>query len=337
MQGTLMNVGSPALAADPGQPPLEPRAALNRPVVLGPDDRASFPEPPADIDVERDGIPHGKLDFAEYESKTVGTTRKMVVYLPPGYSTDRKYPVLYLLHGIAGTEHEWTGYCHAHIILDNLIADGKAVPMILVMPNGRAQKDDRPPENTFAAAPAFAVFERDLLDDLIPAVEARYSVQADREHRGIAGLSMGGGQTLNFGLGHPDVFGWIGRSRRRPNTKPSAELLPDPARARDLKLVWLACGSNDGLLNVSPAGAWVSQGVQRAPHLACGCTRPRLGGMETQLVPLRAAALRAGNGRTEPDRHRRRKRSQIVRPIDLIKLCPRPEGVGPGTQEHAPL
>lgn len=227
------------------------RAAFGQPVVLGPDDKPAFPDPPADIDVRRDGTPQGKLEVAEYDSRTVGTRRKMLVYLPSGYSADRKYPVLYLLHGIGGNEYEWTGYCRADVILDNLIADGKAVPMIVVMPNGRAQKDDRPPENVFAAAPAFAVFERDLLDDVIPAVQSRYSVQPGSEHRALAGLSMGGGQALNFGLAHPDVFAWVGGFSSAPNTKQAAELLPDPARARELKLLWLSCGSKDGLINVS--------------------------------------------------------------------------------------
>jgi enterochelin esterase-like enzyme len=176
----------------------------------------------------------------------------MLVYLPPGYSADQKYPVLYLLHGIGGNEYEWTGYCHADIILDNLIADGKAVPMVVVMPNGRAQKDDRPPQgNIYAAAPAFAVFERDLLDDVIPAVESRYSVETDPDHRALAGLSMGGGQTLNFGLAHPDVFAWLGAFSPAPNTKHPAELLPDPAREKELKLLWLSCGNKDGLINIS--------------------------------------------------------------------------------------
>ena len=236
--------------------PQSARAAFARPIVLGPDDKQTFPDPPAGFDLKRDSIPHGALEPVEYDSKTVGTTRRMLVYLPPNYSGDRKYPVLYLLHGIGGNEHEWTGYCHADVILDNLIADGKALPMILVMPNGRAQKDDRiPKDNVFAAAPAFAVFERDLLDDVIPAVEARFSVQADREHRALAGLSMGGGQTLNFGLAHPDVFAWLGAFSAAPNTKPPAELLPDPATAKKLKLLWLSCGNKDGLINIS-------QGVQ---------------------------------------------------------------------------
>ena len=215
------------------------------------EERAVFPVPPADIDAKRDGIPHGRLETVEYDSKTVGMRRKMLVYLPPGYSADRKYPVLYLLHGLGGTEHEWTGYCHADMILDNLIAEKKAVPMIVVMPNGRAQKDDRVPENIFTAAPSFAVFERDLLDDVIPAIEARYSVRADRGHRAIAGLSMGGGQALNFGLGHPDVFAWVGGFSSAPNTKQPAELVLNRASPARHSLIWLSCGSQDGLLHVS--------------------------------------------------------------------------------------
>jgi enterochelin esterase-like enzyme len=93
------------------------------------------------------------------------------------------------------------------------------------MPNGRAQKNDRPEGNIYAAAPAFAAFEKDLLEDLIPAIEAKYSVRKDRESRALAGLSMGGGQTLNFGLAHLDTFAWIGGFSSAPNTKPASELI----------------------------------------------------------------------------------------------------------------
>ena len=124
--------------------------------------------------------------------------------------------------------------------------------MIVVMPNGRAQKNDRAEGNVMAAAPAFANFERDLLDDVIPAIEARYSVQADREHRALAGLSMGGGQSLNFGLAHLDTFAWVGGFSSAPNTKPPEQLVPDPAAAtKQLKLLWLACGNKDGLIRIS--------------------------------------------------------------------------------------
>jgi acetyl esterase/lipase/enterochelin esterase-like enzyme len=228
------------------------RRGFGGPIVLGADDKPAFDDPPADFRAVRGNIPHGKLEMIEYDSKSVGTRRKMNVYTPPGYSAERKYPVLYLLHGIGGDETEWQRYCTPGVILDNLIADGKAVPMIVVMPNGRARKNDRAGGNPFESAPAFAKFEADLLEDVIPAIESRYSVAADREHRALAGLSMGGGQSLNFGLRHLDTFAWIGGFSAAPNTLAPAQLVPDPAAARGkLKLLWLACGNKDGLLRVS--------------------------------------------------------------------------------------
>ena len=228
------------------------RGRIAGPIVLGPDDKPAFDDPPADFKVVRENIPHGKLEMIQYDSKTVGTRRNMNVYTPPGYSTDQKYPVLYLLHGIGGDETEWHHFCTPEVILDNLIADGKAVPMIVVMPNGRAQKNDRAQGDVFATAPAFANFESDLLEDVIPTIESRYSVSADREHRALAGLSMGGGQSLNFGLAHLDTFAWVGGFSSAPNTKPPAELVPDPAAAREkLKLLWLACGNKDNLISIS--------------------------------------------------------------------------------------
>jgi enterochelin esterase-like enzyme len=190
--------------------------------------------------------------MVEYDSKTVGTRRKMQVYTPPGYSPDEKYPVLYLLHGIGGDETEWQRFATPDVLVDNLLADGKVAPMIVVMPNGRAQPNDRAEGDVFKAAPAFARFEQDLLEDVIPTIEARYSVLADREHRALAGLSMGGGQALNFGLKHLDTFAWIGGFSSAPNTKPPAQLVPDPAAAKaKLKLLWLSCGNQDGLIGVS--------------------------------------------------------------------------------------
>jgi len=239
----------PAPAANPAQ---AARARMSRPVVLQPDDVPAFAEAPASMFERRDAIPHGKLELIEYDSKTVGTRRKMNVYTPPGYSKDTKYPVVYLLHGIGGDETEWIRFAHPAELFDNLIADGKMVPLIAVFPNGRAQKDDRPGDNPFTTAPAFAVFERDLLDDVIPAIESRYSAKTERESRALAGLSMGGGQTLNFGLTHLDRFAWIGGFSSAPNTRPPAELVPDPAAVtRQLKLLMLTCGSKDGLMEIS--------------------------------------------------------------------------------------
>lgn len=240
---------------------------FDSPIVLGPDDKPAFNEPPAGFKVVREGIPRGKLELVEYDSTTVGTQRKMNVYTPPGYSSDRKFPVLYLLHGIGGDESEWQRFCRPEVILDNLIADGKATPMIVVMPNGRAQKNDRAQGDVFASAPAFAVFEDDLLNDVIPAIESRYSVKADREQRALAGLSMGGGQSLNFGLAHLDRFAWIGAFSSAPNTKPPAELVPDPAAAREqLKLLWLSCGNQDGLIRISQ-GVHAHLKAHGVPHV----------------------------------------------------------------------
>jgi enterochelin esterase-like enzyme len=236
-------------------------------ITLGPDDKPAFDDPPAGFDAEREGIERGKLEMLEYDSSTVGTRRKVLVYTPPGYSEDRRYPVLYLLHGIGGDEEEWRRGGHPEIILDNLIADAKVVPMIIVMPNGRAQKNDRVEGNVMASAPAFAKFESDLLTDLIPFIESKYSVEADRERRALAGLSMGGGQSLNFGLAHLDTFAWIGGFSSAPNTKPPAELVSDPKRAAEqLKLLFLSCGDKDGLIRISQ-GVHAYLVDQNVPHV----------------------------------------------------------------------
>jgi enterochelin esterase-like enzyme len=266
-------VGAAAVAASSstnaaaGGQPRRRAGGFGGPIELKPDDKPAFDDPPAGIDQQREGIPHGKLEMIEYDSKTVGTTRKMQVYTPPGYSKDKLYPVLYLLHGIGGDETEWQRFAHPDVLLDNLIADGKAVPMLIVMPNGRAQKDDRPGPNPMATAPAFARFERDLLDDVIPAIQSRYSTYTNRENRALAGLSMGGGQTLNFGLAHLDTFAWVGAFSSAPNTKRPAELVPDPAAAtRELKLLWLSSGNKDGLIRISQ-GVHAYLKEKQVPHV----------------------------------------------------------------------
>ncbi len=216
------------------------------------DDEKKYTSAPEGFDKKRDGIDRGTMETVEYDSKTVGVKRKANVYTPPGYTKDKKYPVLYLLHGIGGDENEWPRGGAPNVILDNLYADKKAVPMIVVMPNGRAQKDDRPGPNPFATAPAFAAFEKDLLSDLIPFIEKTYSVKADRESRALAGLSMGGGQSLNFALNNLDTFAWVGGFSSAPNTKPPADLIKDPAEAaKKLRLLYVACGDKDGLFRIS--------------------------------------------------------------------------------------
>lgn len=254
MLGTLTILCSLAqlcIAQDNPERPRRP-GGFGGPIELGPDDVAVYDAPPEGFKTEREGIPHGKLEMIEYESKTVGTQRKANVYTPPGYSSDKKYPVLYLLHGIGGDENEWVRFANPKVLFDNLIADGKAVPMIVVMPNGRAQKNDRAEGNVMASAPAFATFERDLIDDLIPAIESKYSVDKSREKRAIAGLSMGGGQSFNFGLGNLDTFAWVGPFSAAPNTKSAEELIPNVENAKaKLKLLWISCGNKDGLIKIS--------------------------------------------------------------------------------------
>lgn len=209
---------------------------------------------PEGFDVLRQDIPHGKIDTISYHSTTVGTDRKALIYTPPGYSKDKKYPVLYLLHGIGGDEYEWLHGGHPEIILDNLYAEDKVEPMIVVLPNGRAMKDDRATGNIFDRdkVEAFATFEKDLLNDLIPFIEKNYPVKTDREDRAIAGLSMGGGQSLNFGLGNLDKFAWVGGFSSAPNTKKPEELVPNPAETKaKLKLLWISCGDKDNLITFS--------------------------------------------------------------------------------------
>ena len=231
--------------------------------------QAIVEQAPPGFDSLRVYIPHGKIDTLSYPSQTVGTSRRVVVYTPPGYSPKQKYPVLYLLHGIGGDEQEWLNGGKPQVILDNLVAAKKVVPMIVVMPNGRAMKDDRAVGNIFDSAKvrAFATFEKDLLNDLIPYIEKKFPVYTGRERRAIAGLSMGGGQSLNFGLGHLDRFAWVGSFSPAPNTKRPEELVPDPEEARGkLKLLWISCGDKDGLLRISErTHLYFSQ--QGIPHI----------------------------------------------------------------------
>jgi len=380
-----------SVAAQPTAPPAPAEAAAPNPEgfgarggrggrggggpTLGPDDKQSVPPAPAGFNRVRPDIEHGQLEKVYYDATAVaaGFKRWMEVYTPPGYSKDKKYPVLFLLHGIGGNEiSEWnTGQGAAHTILDNLLADKKIEPMIAVFPNGNAtvpgaggadgagalsadqvrqlnnaisaaqaelaplqdkltaaekevvaavlaQNDDAAvrsrleavvniqtemamlryskgvakvtatitddQKSAIRAAPAQTYyaffggnpppavggrgafggggdpaaisgpgwgtnFETDLIKDMIPFMESHYSVYADREHRAIAGLSMGGGQALDFGLGHLETFAYVGGFSSAPNTRMPEVLVPDPEKAAQmLKLLWISGGARDGLL-----------------------------------------------------------------------------------------
>ena len=227
--GTQEFEAARADAAPAAPAPDRPRRGRGAPIVLNDDDKPAFPPVPEGFDKAREGIEHGKLEMVEYDSKSVGNKRKAIVYTPPGYSADKKYPVLYLLHGIGGDEEEWRRGGRPEIILDNLIADKKAEPMIIVMPNGRAQPNDRAGATPWRRAPAFAkVRQGPARETSFHSSSRSILFRADRESRALAGLSMGGGQSLNFGLGNLDTFAWIGGFSSAPNTKPPAVLVPDP-------------------------------------------------------------------------------------------------------------
>lgn len=221
------------------------------------------------FDIEKAETAKGKVDTVAYLSKTVGTKRKALVYTPPGFTPKKKYPVLYLLHGIGGDELEWLKNGKPQVILDNLYAESKLEPMIVVLPNGRAIKNDRATGDIMAPdkVEGFAIFEKDLLNDLIPFIERKYPVIRNRESRAIAGLSMGGGQSLNFGLGNLDKFAWVGGFSSAPNTKSPEVLVPNPQIAKQqLKLLWISCGDNDGLMSFSERTHLYLQ-QHKVPHI----------------------------------------------------------------------
>jgi enterochelin esterase-like enzyme len=194
-------------------------------------------------------VPHGAVDIRYYESKATGTTRRAWVYTPPGYDRGSgRLPVLYLLHGADGDETAWTNFGRSNLILDNLIAERHVAPMIVVTPFGYAY----PSGTATASVPGQTnAFEKDLVESLIPFVQANYRAHTDREHRAIAGLSMGGGQTLQIGLHHLNLFSRVAGFSAAVAREPFAAFKDVAADAKkvnaSLKLLWLACGSDDSL------------------------------------------------------------------------------------------
>ena len=228
---------------------------------------ATYPVPPDGFNVARENIPHGELKVVEYDSKTLGIRRLLRVYTPPGYSADRKYPVLYLQHGLGNTSTEWTQRARAPIIADNLLADGKMQPMIIVFPSGNATATAADQKQGDRTQEAYGEpYTSDLLQEIIPFVESHYSVFTDRAHRAIGGMSMGSGQALNIGLSHLDLFGWLAEVAAAPNMKPVDQLIPDPAALKQLKLLWLGSGNRDPLMRINMGlhTFLVSKGV---PHI----------------------------------------------------------------------
>lgn len=203
-------------------------------------------------------VPHGEVQTLMYKSKSLGTDRKVVVYTPPNYdTTPTRYPVLYLLHGAGSNETSWTDRGRAHVILDNLIADGKLGPLVVVMPFGYAfQRASGARGNAAENKQQREGFVKDLLQDVIPMIDSTFRVIPDREYRAIAGLSLGGAQSLAIGLSHTDLFSRIAgfSSAMGAATNPDsggvdfASVLADSARINDqLQLLWIGCGTEDTL------------------------------------------------------------------------------------------
>ena len=230
---------------------------------------SSFVEVPGDGTAFYDArpVPHGDVRMVLYESKAMGVNRYLWVYTPPDYETSRdRYPVYYLLHGNGETQSGWVANGRANIILDNLIAEGKAPPMIVVMPHGHPIQSASvgpvvvvPPYGGDPGMLNFTLFTRDLLDQIIPLVDRSYRVYTDPAHRAIGGLSMGGFQSIEIGLAHPDLFGSVlaysggfGSLGPQPpatlieTQAPWAQLLANaPATKKRLQLLFLGCGQQE--------------------------------------------------------------------------------------------
>jgi enterochelin esterase family protein len=231
--------------------------------------------PEGDFQTWKQTVAHGVVSRIEYWSSTLGQKRVATVYTPPGYMAGgERYPVLYLVHGAGDSYDSWTSVGHANLILDNLIAEGKAKPMIVVMPFGHTP--DRPGGNNLANTD----FGDDLIKDLIPYVDGNFRTLADQEDRAMAGLSMGGSHTLRFGLTHPELFDEIGvfsmgLGLQGNNEVAAYESANDAAlkrAAKDLDLVYYAIGTDDFLYNTSaPTRAMFDRyGIKHVYHESGG-------------------------------------------------------------------
>lgn len=211
-------------------------------------------------------VPHGAVSTVTYYSASLKRFRRMHVYTPPGYEDGSgKFPVFYLLHGAGDSDNSWTSVGRAGFILDNLIAAKKAKPMVVVMTAGHAG-----PFNFGGPRPAVDEFTQDFTQDVMPYVENHFRIDASRAHRAIAGLSMGGMQTLNVGIPHLEKFGYLGvfssgifgindgnrggNAPQGPSFEKQHQTILDNAQLKEgLKLVWFATGKDDFLVETSRA------------------------------------------------------------------------------------
>jgi enterochelin esterase-like enzyme len=232
---------------------IDPKNALIKQGVASLDNMFEVPGPEAAFHANTP-VPHGQIHIDWYHSSTLDAMRSMHVYTPPGYeSGSAKYPVFYLLHGGGDEDSGWSTIGRAGFILDNLLAAKKAKPMIIVMPNGSMPR----PANAPPAAAAQVQFADELLKNVMPYVEKNYRVLANRESRAIAGLSMGGGQTLRVAPANLDKFAYIGVWSAGVNQQASDEFVQrnaaffeNPEKTnKQVKLFWIGVGEKDPLAN----------------------------------------------------------------------------------------
>jgi enterochelin esterase family protein len=220
---------------------------------------AQAPTTPTPAYLQVRAVPHGTVKSHAYKSKSLGTDRKLMVYTPPGYETSTtRYPVLYLLHGAGSDETAWTQRGQAHVILDNLIADRKLKPLVVVMPFGFAAQRAPGAGRGDAAENKMQRegFAKDFLEDVIPLIDSSFRVYNDREHRAIAGLSLGGAQALALGLTHTELFSRVAAfspalgAANNPATGgvDFEQVLADAVQInRQLEFLWVSCGTEDTL------------------------------------------------------------------------------------------
>lgn len=197
--------------------------------------------------IEQRRVPHGTVHVEFYDSRNLDKERMVYVYTPPGYETAKqKYPVLYLLHGNGQIEASWTWTGRANVILDNLLADGKVKPMVVVMPYGHVPREIKSASPAASSSPGAdsAAIEKELLTQVKPLVEAKYRVLTDRAHRAIGGLSMGAGQSMAIGLHNLDLFAYIAAFSGGGNRTEWEKA--DPAMLNQkLRVLWIGCGTED--------------------------------------------------------------------------------------------
>jgi enterochelin esterase-like enzyme len=238
---------------------IDPSNPLLKPNLLSTENDVHVPGPPS-LPWEWNDVPHGVIHHHFYESDVAADKRDYYVYTPPGYDPAAKktYPVLYLLHGYSDDASGWTAVGHANVIFDNLIAQGKAKPMIVVMPLGYGTM-----EMIRAAWGAwdrkelrdknFAKFREALLTEVMPKAESEYRINKDRNSRAIAGLSMGGSESLLTGLNNLDKFAWIGAFSSGGIPEDFAKDFPglDAKANQQIRLLWIACGTEDHLIKIN--------------------------------------------------------------------------------------